>query len=95
MADIFRGTTSHGFNFEIPTQAFQNYVTLRLLKAADKDNSKVLDVVPRLLGEKQEQELIKALGGDPSFEEVVNELREIFEIVKEEKEAKKSSPLPS
>ena len=95
MADVFRGTTSHGFKFEIPVEAFQNYVTLRLLKASDKDSSKLLDVVPRLLGEKQEQKLIEALGGEPSFDEVAGELKEIFDLVKEETNAKKSSPLPN
>ena len=95
MADVFKGTTSHGFKFEIPASAFQNYVTLRLLKESDKDNTKILDVVPRLLGEKQEQEMIEALGGEPSFDDVVREITEIFEIVKADKEAKKSSPLPN
>ena len=95
MAEVFKGTTSHGFKFEIPATAFQNYVTLRLLKQSDKDGSKILDVVPRLLGEDQEQELIEALGGDPTFEDVAKELREIFDIVTQETNAKKSSPLPN
>lgn len=95
MADIFKGTTSHGFKFEIPLDAFQNYVTLRLLKQSDKDGSKILDVVPRLLGEKQEEELIEALGGNPSFNDVALELKEIFDLVKAETAAKKSSPLPN
>lgn len=99
MAEAITGTVkgelSCGFKFEIPKRNFADYVTLKMLKAADKDWSKVLDVVPRILGEEQEEKLIEALGGSPSFSEVYEALNEIFTISKEENDVKKSSPLPN
>lgn len=95
MEDVIRGTLSCGFDFEIPKERFSSYVTLKMLKAADKDNSKILDVIPRILDEKQETELIEKLGGDPSFVDICKALDEIFKIVGKETDTKKSSPLPN
>lgn len=92
---IVKGKLSCGFSFEIPKTNLTSYNTLKMLKAVDKDWSKILDVVPRILGEKQEEELIKALGGEPSFYDVYKAIEEMFNVLKEDAEIKKSSPLPN
>lgn len=94
MGATLKGTISCGFKFSIPPERFENYKTLKMLKEADKDPTKILEVVPRLLGE-QEDELIEALGGEPSFDQVCQAMREIFDKAKENTAVKKSSPLPN
>ncbi len=93
--DVIKGKTSHGFKFAVPLDRLNRYSTIKLLKEVDKDNSKIVDVIPAILGEDGEAKLIEALGGDPSFQEMAAELNEIFTIMKENREAKKSSPLPN
>ena len=90
-----KGRISCGFEFDISKERFQNYKTLKMLKAADKDPSTILDVVPRILGDEQEEKLIEALGGDPGFDDVIRAMKEIFDAAKEDANTKKSSSLPN
>lgn len=93
--DVIKGKTSCGYEFSIPLERFGNYKTLKMLKESDKDPTKVIDIVPRILGEDGEEALIEALGGEPSFVDIAAQIKEIFEIAKENNDAKKSSPLPN
>lgn len=93
--DIIKGKLKNGFEFAIPRERFGSYKTLKLLRESKEDASVIVEIVPRLLGD-QEEEFLNSIGEDPSFTDVFKAITEIFEVSKQNggEEEKKSSPLP-
>lgn len=79
---MLQGTTTTGFAFELEEEVLDDYELLEALRSLDKgDGQCVIDVVDRLLGEKQKEKLkdhIRNEKGRVSVKRLMDEVAEIF-----------------
>lgn len=73
--------TKSGFKCRINKDIINSYAFLKMIAKLDKNPISVVDLVTMLLGD-QEDKLMKHLGGNPSVEEVSNEVSDIIEQLK-------------
>lgn len=79
--------TKSGFETKIDESIMNRYSFVKLLGKVDKNPLVITELITALLGD-DEEKLIEHLGGNPTVDEMSQELGDIFECIGESKEAK-------
>ena len=79
--------TKSGFETKIDESIMNRYSFVKLLGKVDKNPLVITELITTLLGD-DEEKLIEHLGGNPTVDEISQELGDIFECIGESKEAK-------
>ncbi|MQW23886.1 MULTISPECIES: hypothetical protein [unclassified Lactococcus] len=78
---MIKGTTKNGFHYEIKENVGDDYELLKLLRKLEDNGLLIFDVVEKMLGAKQAENLEKFLlkrDGYVSTEKISKEVMEIF-----------------
>ncbi|QDK71456.1 hypothetical protein [Lactococcus protaetiae] len=78
---MLKGTTKSGFRYEISENIGDDYEVLKLIKGVENDGTLIVDLVSKVLGGKQADNLEKFLkkrDGYVSTEKMGKEIIEIF-----------------
>lgn len=82
--EIIRGTTSTGFEYEIPSENIENYELLEALGEMEDNPLLISKVINLLLGNEEKEKLknhVRTKSGIVSTEKIGKEIKDIFENV--------------
>jgi hypothetical protein len=78
---MIKGVTESGFKYEVDPKVLKSYSFLKLYANAQKDQTAALQLISYVLGEKQEERLIKHATKIAGFDDVDVIVKEFGEIV--------------